>query len=339
MKVHQSARLFLRDVVAKVLAKIPLRYLSPLRNWYTHCKTDSLYTRLLGAILNVVRHRKLGSEIDHFILSNMPEVTFKNDDSVIARKLYWFGNEGHEGTEVRWWRFLCKHSGFVVEIGANIGVFTIQGALAAPNVRYIAVEPHPTSAMSLRENIRLNALQNVQVIEAAVVGKYAATEIELMIPDSDQDPSPTGAFLRSGVEAINRHATRIIKVATIGAREVVAEADLLKLDVEGSEHAILEALWGYLIRKKPCIVIEVRRRTHLLRQILTDLCRDHNYVAFAFVDGRTQEIPVEDLKTIVLQETFGTRDLILAAGSIGALLSTSHLPCSQPGWPRRAGPL
>jgi FkbM family methyltransferase len=328
MKAHRSTQLFLRDVVATVLARIPLQLLSPIRSWYTHSRTDGLYERFLGAILNVVRHRKLGSEVDRFILSDMPDITFKNDDSVIARKLYWFGSKGHEGAEARWWRFLCKRSRFVTEIGANIGVFTVQGALAAPEVRYIAVEPHPTSASSLRENIRLNALKNVHVIEAAVVGDLAPKEIELMIPDTDQDPSPAGAFLRSGVEAIRRPAAQKITVTTIGARDVVTEADLLKLDVEGSEHAILEALWGYLIRNKPCIVIEVRRRTHLLRQILTSLCRDHGYAAFAFVDGRTHEIPVEDLMTVVLQERFGTRDLVLAAGSLGDLLRTSRLSCS-----------
>ncbi|WP_207477501.1 FkbM family methyltransferase [Arenibaculum pallidiluteum] len=57
----------------------------------------------------------------------------------------------------------------VVDIGANIGYYTI---LAAARVgasgRVFAFEPDPVNAALLRENVALNQLDNVQVIEAAI---------------------------------------------------------------------------------------------------------------------------------------------------------------------------
>jgi tRNA G46 methylase TrmB len=44
----------------------------------------------------------------------------------------------------------------IVDVGANIGVFTLYAARAAPSSRIIAVEPFPETCERLHEMIRLN---------------------------------------------------------------------------------------------------------------------------------------------------------------------------------------
>src|SRR3712207_7346831 len=58
-----------------------------------------------------------------------------------------------------WWRKLCRASERVLELGANVGYFSVQGALAAPQARYTAVEPHPFSVDVCRDrkSTRLNS--------------------------------------------------------------------------------------------------------------------------------------------------------------------------------------
>lgn len=108
--------------------------------------------------------------------------------------LYCYGQEGYEGHEVSWWRHFCRQSHGVLEIGANIGYYTVQGALAAPGIPYTTVVAHPESADVVRRNLELNAIHHVKVIQAAVVGTTDVTTVELALPDwrsSRHRPGPS----------------------------------------------------------------------------------------------------------------------------------------------------
>ena len=160
-------------------------------------------------------------------------------NSILTRRIYWFGEGGYEGSEVYFWRYFCKRARNILEIGANTGYYTTQGALAAPNTPYLAVEPHPVSVKTLKQNLALNSLRNVEVIEAAVVGRKASERMDLVIPDIDDDESPPGAYLAGGTEGISRTGAKSISVPLVEASDLIDDVDLLKLDVEGYEYEIL----------------------------------------------------------------------------------------------------
>lgn len=61
----------------------------------------------------------------------------------------------------------------VVDIGANMGLFTMWAASKAPRGRVVAIEP-ASVAQCLEDNVRLNHLDNVTVVRAAV-GKEGET--------------------------------------------------------------------------------------------------------------------------------------------------------------------
>src|SRR5262249_43406145 len=65
-------------------------------------------------------------------------------------------------------RDLLAADDWFVDVGANIGVYTVLAALTAPAGRVIAFEPGDAARAELEENVRLNRLGNVEVRSEAV---------------------------------------------------------------------------------------------------------------------------------------------------------------------------
>jgi FkbM family methyltransferase len=136
----------------------------------------------------------------------------------------------------------------VVDVGANIGYFTLLFCRAVgPAGRVLAFEPDPDNAAILRENLRLNGYANAQVLELAL---------------GDADGSAT-LFTNPANRGDNRVG---IAEPGFGARAVRVgryddlvggTVDLVKLDVQGGELAVLLGLAATLARSPdPLVVLE-----------------------------------------------------------------------------------
>ncbi|MCW2536833.1 MAG: Methyltransferase, FkbM family, partial [Modestobacter sp.] len=97
------------------------------------------------------------------------------------------------------WRSFCRSAQSVLELGANVGYFTVQAAKAAPGVRHVAVEPHPFSLQICRANLALNHVSSVELVGAAAVSDPTVSSVRLLVP-ADQLATPTVAFLPSDSE-------------------------------------------------------------------------------------------------------------------------------------------
>src|ERR1035438_10467720 len=171
MLSRQHLKLFLRDTVSKMLGTIPLPYLEPLRRNYVTAPKDSYAYRISSALLKLVRYRRLDRGIDSFSILDQPDILIQNTNCVLVRSLYWFGLSGYEDREYDIWQSFCSQAKQgILEIGANIGFYTIMGSKAAPKIPYTAVEPHPITFSILQRNLALNRVENVTLLDVAVVG-------------------------------------------------------------------------------------------------------------------------------------------------------------------------
>jgi FkbM family methyltransferase len=131
----------------------------------------------------------------------------------------------------------------IVDLGANFGGFTLDAAARAPGTRIVAIEPHPHAYTKLTAHVRENALDDrVRCITVAVAARAG---IRWMSMDPD-DPGPSRGIYpassspdRSHVEVVATPLPDLLgrALAWTGA----AEIDLLKMDVEGAEHELLDA--------------------------------------------------------------------------------------------------
>jgi FkbM family methyltransferase len=248
-------------------------------------------------------------------LADNPERRFVNADSLVLQQLYWFGEQGWEPELLPWWRALCSGASTVVELGTNVGYFAVQGATAAPHARYLAVEPHPVTASWCRENLALNRIHSVEVLAAAAVAGPNRGTVELVVP-WEQLGAPTVAFMPGGCELPRGMADRAgttIEVPALDVRSLLDGVDVLKLDVEGQEHALLSAAWEQLRTYLPTVVVEVLPGTPLLRALLVRLCTELGYRCYVPSPTRLVPLTPRRIPGIALQREQRTNDLIFTA--------------------------
>ncbi|HTD65130.1 MAG TPA: FkbM family methyltransferase [Candidatus Limnocylindria bacterium] len=132
-------------------------------------------------------------------------------------------------------RSLLRAGMTVCDVGANIGVFSLFAAkLVGPQGRVIAFEPIPANVETLRANILLNRLSNVTLLEKAAAETSGRMEIHLS--------SLCGCH--SLVSKPEASAGKVLFVETVRLEELAecASIDLLKIDAEGAEIAVLRSL-------------------------------------------------------------------------------------------------
>ncbi|MBV9161369.1 MAG: FkbM family methyltransferase [Pseudonocardiales bacterium] len=124
--------------------------------------------------------------------------------------------------------------------------------------------------------------------------------MRLLVP-RDQLPAPTVAFIDGDGELPQRMAgpvRTVIEVPTVNVRTLLAGVDLLKLDVEGQEHALLVAAGDHLRAHRPTVLIEVLPGTARLRRLLPRLCIELDYRCYVpqpdppAPPGRRRQTPV-----------------------------------------------
>jgi FkbM family methyltransferase len=123
----------------------------------------------------------------------------------------------------------------VVDIGANIGDFTVQVASRCPRGRVIAVEPVADHVRALHQHITMNGLSNVTCRQLAIGGVAGSVSIR-------------GGGNTARVQTGDNASVRMITLAQLMTEEDVDTIDLLKMDCEGAEWDILPAAEAVLPR-------------------------------------------------------------------------------------------
>ena len=281
-------------------------------------RDPSLRGRARRVLLRVLREGGVPAHVRVFQLVDNPQLRFVAADSLVLSQLYWYGEQGWEPELLPWWRHCCRHAGGVLELGANVGYFTVQGGRAAPSTRYLAVEPHPVSWRVCRDNLTLNGVTSVQLLAAAAVTDPTISTVSLHVP-ADQLAAPTVAFLTDDGELpreMARDVRTTLEVPAVDVRELLDGVDLLKLDVEGQEHALLSAARAHLRDQRPTVFVEVLPGTRKLRALLAELCEHDGYRCYVPAQDRLTPVERARLATIRLKDEFGHQDLILSAADV-----------------------
>lgn len=132
----------------------------------------------------------------------------------------------------------------IVDVGAHVGAFTCRAAELWPDARIIAIEPAPDAWGHFRLNTA--HLDDVSLCTEALVGRGAPKRVHLAdMPDGN----PAARFVlelfdEQGMNANGSPAPRVPATDMIALFDefAIERIDILKLDCEGAERAILEDL-------------------------------------------------------------------------------------------------
>ncbi|MEX2298918.1 MAG: FkbM family methyltransferase [Dongiaceae bacterium] len=149
---------------------------------------------------------------------------------------------------------LLRPGAVIVEAGSNIGAHTVPLAhIAGPSGFVYAFEPQRLSFQLLCANVALNALTNVSA-RCAALGRVTGTVLVPQLrPDIEQN--------FGGVAIEHQTEGERVPVTTIDALGLT-RLNLVKADVEGMEHAVLEGGRETIGRLRPILYIENDRRDH-----------------------------------------------------------------------------
>lgn len=164
----------------------------------------------------------------------------------------------HDPAMAKVLRHITRPGHTCIDIGANIGSYTILMAFAAgPGGRVFALEPQPEVAADLLKNVALNRLTNVAVLQAALTERDGETPLFTQAQDATNQMISS---LRPGVAPNERELT----VKTISARTLEQAlgdrgCDVIKMDVNGAELLLLREMGGLIARCRPSLIVEFRK--------------------------------------------------------------------------------
>jgi FkbM family methyltransferase len=217
-KVKAQVGSVIRTVVPQWpgLGGIFMRLYSALGNSLVHCHVE-------GAHLLIDSRDKA---IGHYLLCGKP----------------------YETQEVDLLRKCLKPGGRFLDIGANIGYFTV---LAAKHVgtggEVVAFEPEPHNFKILKKNIELNDLTNVLIENYAAIDQKRKLTLYLSsynfgdhrIFDGDDDSMENIGRRKERVDVQGVRLDDYLRVTHF-------KPDFIKIDVQGAENSVLAGLTGTL---------------------------------------------------------------------------------------------
>jgi FkbM family methyltransferase len=142
-----------------------------------------------------------------------------------------------EATEIETARGYARAGTTAIDVGANVGIFTVPLALAVgPDGRVIAVEPSRENVAQLERNAALNNLTNVHVHALALAAEGGEVLLRL---GADPAFHSTAAVIRSR-DADDATVVRAETLDSLWRDAGSPEVSFLKVDTEGAERAVLE---------------------------------------------------------------------------------------------------
>jgi FkbM family methyltransferase len=162
---------------------------------------------------------------------------------LISSYIYYFGV--WEPAISDWVYSLPLKGRTIIDVGAHWGWYSLLGArCVGPSGRVVAVEASPITFAKLDRNISINGQENVRLVNAAAWN--TVSELRLY-PGKTGDTGTTTVvpeFTNLGYTT-SQAATAVIPAAPLSnllLPEEVANAALVKIDVEGAEQQVLEGL-------------------------------------------------------------------------------------------------
>ena len=155
--------------------------------------------------------------------------------------------------------------GVVIDVGANIGTFSIPLAMHYPNCEFIAFEPQRTIYHHLVSNVFINQLSNITLNRNAISD---CGQKQLRVPFFDSSENYTGSVSldqnviakRSSIKGVaepGSYAKNYDVVNVMKLDEVItSNVSVIKIDVEGMELSVLKSARRMLENNSPIILLE-----------------------------------------------------------------------------------
>lgn len=165
-----------------------------------------------------------------------------------ARNIVWTDLRDWEETTQPVLCALAREAAVFADVGAYSGIYTLLACTSNPRLRAMAIEPNPAMQAILGRNVTLNGLDDrVTVLDQALSARSGRAD--LTIPADDRTAASLDRDTRAG-QTVN------VEVTTGDEALAGLPVDLIKIDVEGWEHEVLDGMAGLLAARRPALIVE-----------------------------------------------------------------------------------
>lgn len=164
-------------------------------------------------------------------------------------------NNNWEPSETNYFISKLQTGGVVVDIGANIGWFSLVAAKHIGKSGIVhAFEPRPETAKMLKRTIANNALENI--INLSEFALSDASGLLDLVWSKGTD-NPGGSFVAGKGTNLKEFESAKIKACRFDDVLPDVAPDIIKIDVEGAEARVMKGMQNALKRKHPPILSEL----------------------------------------------------------------------------------
>jgi FkbM family methyltransferase len=200
--------------------------------------------------------------------------------------------QGYEKGTTRVFAELVKEGMNVIDIGANIGYYTLLAARrVGPKGKVYAFEPEPQNFKLLIENIQLNGYKNVVAVQKAVSNRAGTASLFLGLRGSGSH-----SLLSSRDYGKETIAIKTVTLDEFFEKKGSPAIQMIKMDIEGWEMEALDGMCRLIKRNSPLkMVVEFYPWGLLSRDInplaLTSKLRELGFTISIIDDETGQTTP------------------------------------------------
>lgn len=208
-----------------------------LLNYFRHFPID--YGKHL-----LINHIKLPEEVIYYTGNDGVKYKLDPRDHVMSQ-IYLRGV--YEKNTIRHLLKLIKPGDIFVDVGTNIGAYSLVIGKNLPTGKVISFEPNPKALAFLEENIKLNKLNNIQVNKMGLSDK---NETAVLFT-----PSLTTASINKHQNSGEKSTIELTTLDEFCEKNNITNIDILKIDIEGHEFKCLEGAKDIISKSKKMILI------------------------------------------------------------------------------------
>jgi FkbM family methyltransferase len=169
--------------------------------------------------------------------------------SVLISEQDWFEKE------MEFWRNSIKPGMTVIDVGANIGVYTFSAAVKVGSEgRVLAIEPFSVCVNSLQETCRINQFSWVNVCAGAASDRNG--NIKLLLHSANELNQVVSDDAAEQMDGCTFQEAKSFTLDSLIEQENITQVDFLKLDAEGHEMAVLLGSEKLITEFAPVILYE-----------------------------------------------------------------------------------
>lgn len=262
------------------MAAAPRSPLSPLRTWFDRIERSELpgavksiakfARRLVRRGLMPVRRavralhpkmlkRNLLFPLRNFVLGGKPLRVEVADASYLlvpagAVPLEMWSGFSFERHELEFILSVLKPGMTLIDVGANVGMFSVPGAKKVANGTVLAFEPSRWTHARLCENLKINGVTNVKALRYAL-GDHTG-EVTLQLNARGKDGLNTiGRPAHPDSQIVSSEKVQLTTLDECLRQEGIRSAEVMKVDAEGAELFIFRGARDLLSRSDAPLIL------------------------------------------------------------------------------------